>query len=307
MTQHFDIIGDIHGHHDKLVALLERLGYEHTRASWRHSERTAVFVGDLIDRGPKQVDTIDLVRGMVESAAALCILGNHEFNAMAWNTPDPAHPGEFLRPHGKPGNLEQHQAFLDEVQGTPKHAEILAWLRTLPLWLDLDGVRVVHACWHEKSMAVLRPLLGPNKTLTDEVILLGSCKGHPVYEALEVVCKGPEVALPPGITFADKGGKIRHEVRVRWWQEDLSTYRKAVIGPTGDISRIPDVPLPAEWKGHPYSGVPVLFGHYWFTGKPEVISQQFACLDYSVAKDGPLVAYRWDGETELSSDKMAWV
>jgi hypothetical protein len=65
--------------------------------------------------------------------------------------------------------------------------------------------------------------------------------------------------------------------------------------------------MPAEWKGHPYSGVPVLFGHYWFTGKPEVISPQFACLDYSVAKDGPLVAYRWDGETGLSSDKLVWV
>ena len=196
------------------------------------------------------MDTIELSRGMVEAGSVLCILGNHEFNARAWNTPDPAHPGEFLTPHGRPRNHEQHQAFLDELEGARKHAEILAWLRTLPLWLDLGGVRVVHACWHEESMAVLRPLLGPNNTLTDEVILLGSCKGHPVYEALEVVCKGPEVALPPGITFADKGGKVRHEVRVRWWLEDLSTYRKAAIGPAGDIDRIPDVPLPAEWKGH---------------------------------------------------------
>ena len=39
--------------------------------------------------------------------------------------------------------------------------------------------------------------------------------------------KGPEVPLPAGISFEDKGGKVRHEVRVRWWQEDLSTYRKA--------------------------------------------------------------------------------
>jgi hypothetical protein len=65
--------------------------------------------------------------------------------------------------------------------------------------------------------------------------------------------------------------------------------------------------MPEEWKAHPYWGPPVLFGHYWFTGKPEVISKQFACLDYSVAKDGPLVAYRWDGEAELSSEKLTWV
>jgi hypothetical protein len=222
-------------------------------------------------------------------------------------TPDPERPGHFLRDHHKPGNRAQHQAFLDVVEGTPRQKEITDWFRTLPLWLDLGGLRVVHACWHEESMGVLRPVLGPEQTLTEDAILLGSRQGHPVYEALEVVCKGPEVPLPEGVSFSDEGGKVRHEVRVRWWQEDLSTYRKAAIGPPGDMEMIPDVPLPEEWKGHPYSGPPVLFGHYWFTGTPSVISPRFACLDYSVAKDGPLVAYRWDGETELSPEKLAWV
>jgi hypothetical protein len=196
---------------------------------------------------------------------------------------------------------------LDVVEGTHRQKEITDWFKTLPLWLDLPGLRIVHACWHQESMDVLRPVLGPNQTLTDAAILLGSRKGHPVYEALEVVCKGPEVALPEGISFEDKGGKIRHEVRVRWWQEDLSTYRKAAIGPPADMAVIPDVPMPEKWKAHPYSGPPVLFGHYWFTGKPEVISPRFACLDYSVANGGPLVTYRWDGEAELSSEKLAWV
>jgi hypothetical protein len=106
-------------------------------------------------------------------------------------------------------------------------------------------------------------------------------------------------------SFKDKEGKVRTEVRVRWWQEDLSTYRKAAIGPPADMQMIPDLPMPAEWLGHPYSGPPVLFGHYWFIGKPEVISPRFACLDYSAARDGPLVAYRWDGETELQTQKLA--
>jgi hypothetical protein len=261
----------------------------------------------LIDRGPKQLETVHLVRAMVESGGAQCILGNHEFNAIAWVTPDPEDSAKFLRDHHKPGSREQHQAFLDVVEGTPKQRDITDWFKTLPLWLDLPGLRIVHACWHEESMAVLRPVLGPNQTLTEEAILWGSREGHRIYEALEIVCKGPEVALPAGISFADKGGKVRHEVRVRWWQEDLSTYRTAAIGPPDDMAMIPDVALPEEWKAHPYSGPPVLFGHYWFTGKPEVISPRFACLDYSVAKNGPLVAYRWDGEVELSSEKLAWV
>jgi hypothetical protein len=303
----FDIIGDIHGEFDHLVSLLLVLGYSEASGVWRHPDRTAVFVGDLIDRGPKQLETVELVRTMVLSGTARCILGNHEFNAIAWVTQDPERPGHFLRDHHKLGNREQHQAFLDVVEGTPRQKAITDWFRTLPLWLDLGGLRVVHACWHEESMDVLRPFLGSDQALTDEAVLLASRPGHPVFEALEVVCKGPEVRLPPGVSFADKGGKVRHEVRVRWWQADLSTYRKAAIGPPGDMEMIPDAPLPEEWRGRPYSGPPVLFGHYWFTGKPEVISPQFACLDYSVAKNGPLVAYRWDGESALSSDKMMWV
>jgi hypothetical protein len=303
----FDIIGDVHGQFDKLVALLAHLEYRETDGAWRHPSRSAIFVGDLIDRGPKQLATVDLVRGMVEAGSAQCIMGNHEFNAIAWATPDPDHPGKFLRDHHKPGNREQHAAFLEEVECTPRQKEITDWFKTLPLWSDLGGLRVVHACWHQASIEILRKAMGPAERLTEQMIVLGSRKGHPIFKAIETVCKGPEVELPAGISFPDKEGKVRREVRVRWWQEDLSTYRKAAIGPPGDMEMIPDLPMPAEWVGHPYSGPPVLFGHYWFTGIPKVISPRFACLDYSAAKDGPLVAYRWDGESELKSEKLAWV
>jgi hypothetical protein len=93
MTQRFDLIGDVHGQYDKLVALLEHLGYAVLIDTWWHPDRTAIFVGDLIDRGPKQVETIDLVEKMVSASKTRCILGNHEFNAIAWLTPDPDRPG----------------------------------------------------------------------------------------------------------------------------------------------------------------------------------------------------------------------
>lgn len=48
----YDIIGDVHGHASALAALLTRLGYRETRGAWRHPDRQAIFVGDLIDRGP---------------------------------------------------------------------------------------------------------------------------------------------------------------------------------------------------------------------------------------------------------------
>jgi hypothetical protein len=303
----FDVIGDVHGQYDKLVGLLKSLGYRDNAGAWRHPERTAVFVGDLIDRGPKQLATVDLVRAMADAGSARCIMGNHEFNAIAWATPDPKLPGEFLRRHGKAGNWDQHRAFLSEMEGTPKYAEVIAWFKTLPLWLDFGGLRIVHACWHQEAIDKLQPLTGDGNTVTDNLMLLASRKGHWVYEAIEVVCKGPEIALPDGISFLDKEGKVRRDVRVRWWLPNVRTFREAGIVSPGNEERIPDAPLPAEWKGHRYSGPPVVFGHYWFTGPPQVISPQFACVDYSAARDGPLVAYRWDGEAELNTERLAWV
>ena len=85
----FDIIGDVHGCFDELVALLERLGYQVTRPSAgrgaddgfsvSHPQgRRAVFVGDLVDRGPGVVDVLKLVMSMVTDGTALCVAGNHE-------------------------------------------------------------------------------------------------------------------------------------------------------------------------------------------------------------------------------------
>jgi hypothetical protein len=48
--------------------------------------------------------------------------------------------------------------------------------------------------------------------------------------------------------------------------------------------------------------VPVIVGHYWCEGSPELFDPLVACVDYSVAKNGPLVAYRWSGETVLTTD-----
>ena len=82
--QGYDVIGDVHGHADKLVALLTVMGYEDRDGCWRHPTRQAIFVGDLVDRGPKQLETVSIARSMVASGSALIVAGNHEFNAIAW-------------------------------------------------------------------------------------------------------------------------------------------------------------------------------------------------------------------------------
>ena len=55
---------------------------------WAHDERQAIFVGDLIDRGPEQIESVRIAQTMVEAGSAQIVLGNHEFNAIAYATPD---------------------------------------------------------------------------------------------------------------------------------------------------------------------------------------------------------------------------
>lgn len=94
-TGPFDIIGDVHGCADELRALLRQLGYAQGALpedespwgteTWAHPEgRKAVFLGDLVDRGPAVLDAIRIARNMVQSGAALCIAGNHDVKLARW-------------------------------------------------------------------------------------------------------------------------------------------------------------------------------------------------------------------------------
>jgi len=119
---------------------------------------------------------VQIVRRMVDAGAALAVMGNHELNAIAWHTPDPRRPGQYLRSHDSPTwgakNRKQHAAFLDEVESKPAlHYEIVEWFLTLPLWLDLPALHVVHACWHPVFMAWLAPRLERGRYLTRELMI----------------------------------------------------------------------------------------------------------------------------------------
>ena len=69
--------------------------------------------------------------------------------------------------------------------------------------------------------------------------------------------------------------------------------------------QIPDTRLPPELVIRSTPGTPVFIGHYWLSGTPQPLAANIACMDYSAARNGPLVAYRWDGETVL--DKARFV
>jgi protein phosphatase len=81
----FDIIGDVHGCYDELVELINKLGYQNTEGIYQHpAGRKLVFVGDLVDRGPKTPAVLDLVFTNVKAGTAFCVPGNHDAKLLKW-------------------------------------------------------------------------------------------------------------------------------------------------------------------------------------------------------------------------------
>lgn len=304
----YDIIGDIHGQSEKLEFLLRRLGYRQISGAWRHPHRKALFVGDFVDRGPGQVATLDIVRRMTEAGSAEAVMGNHEFNAIAWHTPDPLSPGQYLRKHTD-RNHRQHGSFLAEVgEHTATHDDWIRWFLTLPLWIEKDELRLVHACWHPQHMALLGPLMGPGNTVPLSLVEAASRPGTDPFVSLEAICKGLEIDLPPPITYKDAEGTVRSRTRVRWWDEAADTYRSAALVGPRETEQLPMTLLPDEARVPYDQAKPVFFGHYWLTGAPCIISPKACCVDYSAAREGhPLVAYQWDGEADLTNDHLVAV
>ena len=301
--QMYDLIGDIHGHADELEALLVSLGYSRVGDSYRHDSRQAIFIGDFIDRGPHQRRVVELVRSMIESAAARAVMGNHEYNAIAYYTPRTN--GGYLRERSAK-NTGQHQAFLDEyARDAHDWAEAIDWFKTLPLWLDLEGIRIIHACWEKTSVDQILEFQNGSNLLGDELL---HASGDPTtwqYKAVDTILKGKEIRLPNDGHFHDKDGNRRHKIRVRWW-EKANNYRETFMGPESARTHIPDDPIEGDHMieyGH--AEKPVFLGHYWLEGEPSPLAANIACLDYSVAKPGgKLVAYRWDGEVTLDATKF---
>ena len=301
----YDVIGDIHGQAHKLESLLRELGYTERSRGWvPPSGRAAIFIGDLIDRGPEQIKVVDTVRRMIDAGHARCVMGNHEFNAIGYATPHRDDPGQFLRPHSSK-NLAQHAAYLCQVgEGSNLHRELTRWFRSLPPALDLGPIRVVHAWWHQPYVDLVTSRIPAGGLMDDDFVHAACTKGTSEWRAMDGLTKGLEVALPEGSSFVDHAGIERSDVRTRWWHETGNTYRDVAILDEHQRLRVPDQPLPPDYTGAPVEGTPVFVGHYWMTGAPALQSSKVACVDYSAAKDGPLVAYRWDGESVLDGARF---
>jgi hypothetical protein len=206
-------------------------------------------------------------------------------------------------------NVRQHHKTIEQLSADELQS-YLEWFRKLPMWLDLDGLRAVHACWDEQAIARIAQVRNKPDVLTTDFLHSACKKGKSLFAPVEVILKGKEGKLPDGASFADKDGHVRTEIRTRWYLPPHGhTYRTYALQSdeiTCDLGLERSVIEAAA--PYPVDAKPVFIGHYWLSAQqPELLAENVACLDYSVAKSGFLCGYRWNGERKLSRENFVWV
>lgn len=307
----YDLIGDVHGCVRTLERLLELLGYRRQGGVWRHPSRMAIFLGDLLDRGPAIRETLHQVYAMVEAGQALCVMGNHEFYALGWSTPAPPGSGRrYVREH-TPRHLRLIRETLAQFEAYPQEwSEFLRWFYRMPLFLDAGHFRAVHACWDADFIKPLQAQF-TNGCIDEGFLKAAATPGSFANMAIDRLLRGTDMRLPHGLTLTGDDGFTRSYFRTKFWEENPKTYGDIVFQPDALPELAAQTPLTELQKDELLrygAQEPLLFvGHYWRQGRPAPIRPNLACLDYSAVVGGKLVAYRLDRERRLDADKFVWV
>lgn len=306
----YDIIGDVHGCAETLARLLEKLGYRREAGVYRQPGRQVIFLGDIIDRGPRIREALGLVRAMVDAGQARMVLGNHEYNALTYCTPAPPEMDrDYLRPH-IPRNSSQIAETLEQFANHPDEwRDYLDWFLQLPLFLEFDSFRVVHACWDPALIEQHRQRYGEGWINLD-FLYASAISGSLEERIKQRLTSGVDLPLPDDLSIVSSDGFARRNFRTKFWAPDARTYGELLFQPDPLPRGVAEMPIA---PGHREQMVsygaeerPLFVGHYWLKGRPEPIASNIACLDYSAVKFGRLVAYRFDGEAQLDPEKFVW-
>lgn len=145
-----DIIGDVHGEDEALTNLLKVLGYDE---DGNHPEgRKIVFVGDLCDRGPNSPAVILHVKRLIDNGNAQAVLGNHEINILQEKAK--AGTGWYFEERQK----SDHHYRPFELATEEQKETIINFLSSLPVALEREDLRIVHAAWIEDAVEKVRTI-----------------------------------------------------------------------------------------------------------------------------------------------------
>lgn len=252
-----DIVGDLHGEIDALKNLMGHLGYD---SSGLHPDgRRLVFLGDLTDRGPDSPAVVELVQRLVEAGRAQCVLGNHDLNILLG-----------YRKHDNHWFYGEEWALDGSDQMTPAvladeatRQRVTAFFRTLPVALEREDLRVIHACWNEAAIVTVREVSDVVALHNEHAAEIAA--EHQQKPEMETVERGLEIQNRNPVKMLTSGperpaakpfwssGKERRQERVRWWH---------------------------DYEAHAFC----VFGHYSTYRGEQRSSKAAFCADYAVAK-----------------------
>ncbi|MFT7465262.1 MAG: hypothetical protein ACI9EF_003627 [Pseudohongiellaceae bacterium] len=314
-----DVIGDVHGHLAGLLTLCRDLGYDVEGDGSHPDGRLLLFVGDLIDRGPQSLEVAEHVAALVQKDLAMCLLGNHEYNLVAWH-------------QGHQSARTSNGATISDVARRPERWEaVLTFFSSLPIALQLPGLRVIHAVWHEPCVRRVTAALASSEN--QPTTPLGK-EARPIDRLRAAVAIGspflngalreelPQAGVPPASDcsheilikgfeeqaaqpFEDADGHRRTLIRVCWWlgqRAEIPTDGVTVFGHYWNLPPKPDSALfaPPYPAGHPESL------RWEREHAPEIprrgqqavpAHESFVCIDYNGmlrhGDVGCIGAYRW--------------
>ena len=248
-----DIVGDVHGEIGPLLSLMHRLGYDEHGS--HPDNRKLVFVGDLTDRGPDSLAVVNLVRTLTEARRAQCVLGNHELNILLEQRKHDN--GWFYGEEFSDNGYIVPQALANSAS----RDRVLKFFQSLPIALEREDLRVIHACWNSAMIQSLEETKDAISLINQHADLITKRTEHSGFDQVDIslehqnqnpvrrLTSGPEERIPAPF-FAS--GKTRHEQRIQWWNDYHETF--------------------------------CVFGHYSIPdGKPRGNHASF-CIDYGVGK-----------------------
>jgi hypothetical protein len=289
----YDFVSDVHGRLDLLESLLIKAGYiKDDEGIFYHPKgRIAFFLGDIIDKGNQVYETFFLVKRMVEKGYAKIVLGNHELNFIAIHTKD--NNGNYLRERKK-SKLKQIEKSLDLLNNKD---EVFSFIYSIPLFYEDDNIRVIHACWDEKSLNCVKKFLDQDYCLSNVEKYKDIFKNKQSFNALEVILKGIEIDIKPQY-YLDKNGEKRYTCRLNWWEKNK------IIETVPNNFQLSQSSINMNQMFY-NSDKLVFFGHYTKGGKPYIQSKKALCLDF--CKNGYLTMYCYSGEDEIIENNIIYV
>lgn len=257
-----DIIGDVHGEIDALRSLLRHLGYsphgEHPQG------RRLVFLGDLCDRGPDSPAVLQLVMQLVQNGLAQCLLGNHEINLLR-EAPKSGNGWFFARNHDMAHGFFGHSRGID-----PRQREaVLRFLANLPLVLQRDDLRLVHAAWIPESLTLIQQHSGRDvvalyrhfEQRIEQDMLASGLKQAVAAELHDygALLTHPLASMPYLSSLAeyDEAYQMGNPVRVVTSGVEHRSDRPYFVG--GKWRMVRRMP----WWENYAEALPVVIGHYW--------------------------------------------